>query len=128
MDKISIKNITDDSTFLSIFEPLPFPIKRIYWFKDMKYFNIRGKHAHKVTDQVVICLQGACTIHLETQDNKKENFKLFKDNGFILWHYYWHTIELFSDDCLLMVLASEEYNEQDYIRNYEQFKKTVFKH
>jgi mannose-6-phosphate isomerase-like protein (cupin superfamily) len=108
---VEYKKVVDGSTVLSIFEKLPFQPKRVYYMQGMDYFDVRGKHQHKKNRQVLICILGDCTITVKGID------KDIYQNGYILLEPSdWHIMKNFSDDCVLLILASEEYNPDDYIR------------
>lgn len=85
----------------------------------------RGFHAHKELVQLAIPVRGSCRFLL---DNGREKVNVTLDNascGLIIEPYIWHEMFDYSEDCVLMVLASDFYNEDDYIRNYEDFKARV---
>lgn len=122
--KINIKRILDERGSLSFIQEsnLPFHIKRIYWMKDIPPNQIRGNHAHYKNRQVIIIVEGSCKICIDDTEKKKE-LSLNKDKfGVIIEPNYWHSIYEFSKDCIILVLASEEYEESDYIRDYNKFK------
>ena len=103
----------------------PFDIKRVYYIWGTSTDAIRGKHAHRKLEQVIICTSGSCDFIL---DNGKERTTVHLNNpaqGLYIKHNIWREFTNFSDDCVLMVLASEHYDEADYIRDYEQFKQEV---
>ncbi len=106
---------------------VPFPIKRVFTIRGMKGEDERGGHTHHKTRQIIVCLRGSCRINLD--DGKKKTFADLKDpsEGITLEPYIWHTISDFKGDPILMVLASTEYDERDYIRDYSQFLKLVSK-
>ena len=108
---MKFNSIYDDNTSLSVFEQLPFRPKRIYYMQGMKDGDLRGKHAHKINRQVIICARGSFDLQLGN---------LIKTMSINDWHLLepkdWHVMEKFSPDCLILVLASEEYDESDYIR------------
>jgi len=108
---MKFKKVTDSNTTLSIFEQFPFAIKRIYFMQGMKITESRGKHAHYKNRQVMICVRGNCALELE-----KQTIYLNQNHYHILEPYEWHTMSRFSNDCILLILASEEYDENDYIR------------
>lgn len=108
-------------------EDFPFEIKRVYYIWDTNAHAIRGKHAHRQLEQVIVCLSGSCDFILD-DGNKKEIVHL--DNpaqGLYIKHNIWREFTNFSPDCVIMVLASQYYDESDYIRNYEDFKREVMK-
>ena len=107
----------------SIDEKLPFEIRRVLVMKDMKPEDVRGGHTHHRTRQVLFAIAGGCTVEL---DNGKEKtiVKLNKFNqGLLLEPYIWHIMKEYESGTILLVLANTEYDEKDYIRNYEEFLK-----
>lgn len=105
----------------------PFDIKRVYYIWDTAADVVRGKHAHRRLEQVIICLSGSCDFIL---DDGTERVTVHLDNpaqGLHIKHNIWRELTNFSPDCVVMVLASEHYDEADYIRDYEQFKEEVTK-
>ncbi len=104
---------------------IPFPIKRVYYIFNTKEGVIRGFHAHKELKQVAIAVKGSCRFLLD-DGNKKVSILL--DNaaqGLLIESCIWREMSDFSEDCVLMVLADNFYNENDYIRDYEEFLKTI---
>lgn len=108
---------------------IPFKTKRVYYIYNLDNPTaIRGKHAHKELQQVIFCLHGSYTLDLDDGINKME---LRIDNpatGVYLGPGLWHTMFDFSPDCVLMVMASDYYDEADYIRDYNaflEFSKTI---
>ncbi|EFE51501.1 MULTISPECIES: sugar 3,4-ketoisomerase [Providencia] len=102
---------------------IPFNIKRIYYIFGTKEGVSRGFHAHKNLQQVAICVKGSCRFVLDDGHNKDE---IILDNPNIGLHinsFMWREMHDFSEDCVLVVLASELYDESDYIRDYNIFLK-----
>lgn len=100
---------------------VPFKIKRIYYMYDTKEGIRRGYHAHKELQQILICVHGSCKILLD-DGIEKEVIELNKPyKGLYISNTVWREMYDFSPDAVLMVIASEEYDEKDYIRNYESF-------
>lgn len=120
--------ISDERGSLVALESLknvPFEIKRIYYLTDMKPDLPRGFHAHKNLQQVIVCMSGSFDLVLD-DGTKKEVIHLdspFK--GVLIKSLIWREMHNFSKGCVLMTLASDFYDESDYIRNYEDFKKMV---
>lgn len=100
---------------------VPFNIKRVYYMYGAQPDIARGFHAHKELDQVAICVAGKCKVILDDGINK--NVVLLADpaKGVSIPPMIWHEMHDFSENCVLLVLASELYDEDDYIRNYEDF-------
>lgn len=103
---------------------IPFEVKRIYYIFDTTPGTERGKHAHKELKQVLICVNGACTIECEMPDGSKSSHRLdWPNKGLLIEGLVWREMKEFSKDATLVVLASEHYDEADYIRDYNVFKK-----
>lgn len=100
---------------------IPFPVKRVYYLFNTKEGVSRGFHAHRALKQVAIAVRGSCRFVL---DDGKERVEVLLDNpaqGLLIESCMWREMHDFSDDCVLMVLADQSYDESDYIRNYEDF-------
>lgn len=107
-------------------EIVPFEIKRVYYSFDTQPGSVRGNHAHKELKQFVICVSGACTFVCEMPDGTRtEHLLNWPNKGLLVEGMVWREIKDFSKDSVMMVLASEHYNEDDYIRNYQDFLKAV---
>lgn len=104
---------------------IPFDIKRVYYIFDTKKGVERGFHAHLNLKQVCIAVKGSCTLVLD-DGKRREEIRLNKPNkGLFIEGLIWREMKDFSEDCVLVVLASEHYNESDYIRDYDKFLKVV---
>ena len=103
---------------------IPFAIKRVYFITDVLPNVIRGLHAHRKLQQVMICLQGSVTVALENFVTKcKETVTLNKVNqGLYINTMVWVEMYDFQPGTVLLVLASEYYDEADYIRDYAQYQ------
>lgn len=104
---------------------IPFNIKRVYYMYDTQEKVRRGYHAHKKTTQVAIVLKGSCKFLFDDGYTKQD---ISLDNpaiGLLIEPLMWHEMYDFSEDCILMVLADDFYDESDYIRNYDDFVKLV---
>lgn len=111
---------------LEEFNDIPFEIKRVYYMYDTVPEQVRGKHAHKSLKQILICIHGSCKILLD--NGKGEKKKVFMEKpyeGLFVDNNMWREMYDFSPDAVLMCLASEVYNEEDYIRDYDEFLKFV---
>jgi hypothetical protein len=104
-----------------------FNINRIYWIDFSATTTTNSTHAHKTLKQVLISIHGSISIELESQNGELYQFTLSKSTeGLYIPSMYWKKIE-YNNPCTLLCLASEEYNEEDYIREYDQFKNYVIK-
>lgn len=123
--------VVENNSLMTIAEGtnIPFAIKRVYWITSNQNVEIRGEHAHKSCQQLMVCIEGDLHITLEDIEGKKESFSLTKPNHMVLIPPgYWCKIE-YKKNATVLVLASQEYDELDYIRNYEDFKaQTIGQH
>lgn len=112
---IDLQTFTDKRGNLTVIEKVvPFDIKRIFYIYGVDESK-RGGHRHHKTIQAAVCIKGACTIY-NNNGNKEEVFVLNKPNKCLLINPVdWHTMYDFSEDAILMVLASEYFDEHDYI-------------
>ena len=121
---INIPKITDVRGNLSFIEELkdiPFPIRRIYYLYDVPGGEDRGAHAHKQLQQFIIPLAGSFDISL-SNGKETHRFTLNRANkGLLVPPGYWRLLENFTSGAVCLVLASEPYDEKDYIRDYEEF-------
>jgi dTDP-4-dehydrorhamnose 3,5-epimerase-like enzyme len=100
---------------------IPFEIKRVYYMFKTNQGVRRGFHAHKTLKQVAIAVRGSCRFML---DDGRERVDILLDNpaqGLLIESFMWREMYDFSDDCVLMVLADQLYDENDYVRDYEAF-------
>ncbi|CRM84148.1 MULTISPECIES: sugar 3,4-ketoisomerase [unclassified Pseudomonas] len=104
---------------------IPFDIKRVYYIYRTAEGVSRGFHAHRSLKQVAICVKGRLRM---TLDNGLVREACWMDNatkGLLIESMVWREMSDFSDDCILLVLASEHYDESDYIRDYNDFAESI---
>ncbi|MFA0038845.1 FdtA/QdtA family cupin domain-containing protein [Vibrio sp. 10N.261.52.A1] len=104
---------------------IPFDIKRVYYIYNTKNEISRGFHAHKNLEQVAICVKGSCRIVLDDGQSRESVVLDSPDQGLYIDNNKWREMHDFSKDCVLLVLASNIYDESDYIRDYEEFLRLV---
>ena len=104
---------------------IPFQVKRVYYMYDTGEGVRRGFHAHKCLEQILICVHGSCKILLDNGSEKEIVPLDTPFEGLYVSNDMWREMYDFSSDAVLMVLASELYDEADYIRNYDEFLKFV---
>ena len=104
---------------------IPFEIKRVYYMYDTGKGVTRGQHAHKSLEQILICIHGSCKLMLDIGKEKKIVSLEKPYEGLYISNNIWREMYDFSSDAVLMVLASDVYKEEDYIRNYDEFLKFV---
>jgi len=112
---------------LEEFNDIPFRIKRIYYMYDTVEGVRRGLHAHKSLEQILVCINGSCKVLLDNGKEKKVIPLEKPYEGLYIANDMWREMFDFSNDAVLLVLASEVYDESDYIRNYDEFFKMVNK-
>jgi dTDP-4-dehydrorhamnose 3,5-epimerase-like enzyme len=106
---------------------IPLNIKRVYYIYNVPKEIKRGFHAHKRLEQVLICMSGSVKIKVDDGSEKKI-IKLNNPNkGLYIGPSVWHEMYDFNQNAVLLVLASDYYNESDYIRGYKEFLKMIKK-
>lgn len=105
---------------------IPFEIRRLYYIFNTTNQS-RGYHAHIDLKQVAVCVQGSCRFILDNGHVREEVILSSPTQGLYIEALTWREMHDFSDDCVLLVLASEHYDESDYIRNYQEFLKEIHK-
>lgn len=110
---------------LEEFKDIPFEIKRVYYMYGTAEGVHRGFHAHKNLEQILICIHGTCKIKLDNGFEQKIIPLEKPYEGLHVKSNMWREMYDFSEDAVLMVLASEYYDENDYIRDYDTFLKLV---
>ena len=100
---------------------IPFEIKRVYYMYETVNGVVRGRHAHKSLEQILICIHGTCKILLDNGSEKKVVPLEKPYEGLYISNDMWREMYDFSTDAVLLVLASQPYDESDYIRDYDEF-------
>ena len=102
---------------------VPFEVKRVYYIYETEKGVSRGFHAHRNLKQIAICVSGKCRMLLDNGKVREEMWMSSATKGLLIENMVWREMHDFSSDCVLLVLASEHYDESDYIRNYSEFVK-----
>lgn len=110
---------------LESMKDIPFEIKRVYYMFDTLPNESRGFHAHKDLEQVIIAMDGACRFVLDDGKSQEEVLLNRPDVGLYIGKNMWREMHDFSYGCKLVVLASEYYDENEYIRDYDTFLESV---
>lgn len=100
---------------------IPFEIKRVYYIYGVAQGARRGFHAHRELQQLLICIHGSCKVLLDDGTDKTVVPLMESWQGLFVGKMIWREMFDFSHDAVLLVLASEHYNEEDYIRTYDEF-------
>ncbi|MGR7812161.1 sugar 3,4-ketoisomerase [Lacinutrix undariae] len=124
---IDIPKIEDPRGNLSVIEKdcIPYPIKRVYYLYDVPSGAYRGGHSHKEQYEFLIALSGSFELVLD-DGVSKETVLLNKPNkGLLIPNGVWRELKDFSSGAVCLVLASGEFDEEDYIRDYDTFEKSI---
>lgn len=120
---LEIPRVHDERGLLAVIEKetIPFKIERVYYLYDVPSDAFRGGHAHKELYQLIISLSGSFNVLLKDgKDSKTINLNK-PHKGLLIVPGIWREIDNFSSGCVCLVLASSVYNEDDYIRNFNDF-------
>ena len=120
---IDIPKINNTKGNIGVIEndTIPFDVKRVYYLFDVPSGAKRGGHAHKKLKQVLIAISGSFDVVLK-DGKSKEIVKLNRpDKGLLIENNIWRELENFSSGSVCLVLASEEFSEEDYIRSYKEY-------
>ena len=126
---IDLPEITDPRGNLTVAEQLrnvPFDIARVYWTYDIPAGERRGGHAHRSCEEVIIAVSGSFDVTLDDGCGETETHHLNHPyQGLYVGTNVWRTLEDFSSGAVCLVLASELFDEDEYIYNYEEFQQIV---
>jgi len=100
---------------------VPFEIKRVYFIYNTDPNLPRGFHAMKESLQVLVCLKGSCDVILDDGEKKSTYHLNALNQGLFIDKLVWHVMDNITEDCVLMVLSNDIYNEEDNVRNYKTF-------
>lgn len=100
---------------------MPFDIKRVYWVYDVPGGECRGGHAHKECKEFIIAVSGSFHVTLDDGNNKDTYLLNHPYQGLFVETGIWRTLDDFSSGAVCLVLASDLYDEGDYIRDYDEF-------
>ena len=121
---VELPKITDargNLTFIEGGNQIPFDIQRVYYLYDVPGGAQRGGHAHKGLHQLIIAMSGSFDVVLDDGSNKKRVHLNRSFNGLYVCPMIWRELDNFSSGSVLMVLASNKYDECDYYRDYAEF-------
>ncbi len=122
---IQLPKIVDQRGNLSFFEhpnQLPFEIARTYWIYDVPGGETRGSHAFREQQEFIVALSGSFDVVLNDGE-KEERFSLNRSYyGLYVPKMYWRKLENFSTNSLALIVSDQAYDEQDYIRDFNEFK------
>ena len=121
---IQFPKILDERGNLSVIEQcnqVPFEIQRVYWIYDVPGGDMRGAHAYKTLNEVIIAISGSYDVVLH-DGTKEYRYQLNRSYyGLFVPKMMWRHIENFSTNSLALIVADQPYNQQEYIRDYNEF-------
>lgn len=121
---INLTRILDHRGNLSVveqFKDIPFDIKRVYWVYDVPGGESRGGHAHKQQQELLVAVSGSFSVTTDDGENKNTFFLNHPYRGLLLPEGVWRTLDDFSSGAVCLVMASDFFEENDYIREYDKF-------
>ena len=128
VELIELPKILDKRGNLSFFEnsnQIPFDIKRTYWIYDVPGGELRGSHAFKKSHEFIIALSGSFDIILH-DGNKEKKYSLNRSyHGLYVPNLLWRRLENFSTNSLALIVSSISYDDNDYVRDFEEFKTII---
>lgn len=125
---IELPKIADPRGNLTVCEGdrnIPFEVKRVYWTYDVPGGGHRGGHAHKAIYEFLVATSGSFHVTLDNGKEKKTYMLNHPWEGLLINPGVWRTLEDFSSGAVCMVMASDYYDESDYIREYEDYRKFI---
>lgn len=125
---IELPQINDprgDLTFVEGACHIPFDISRVYFLYNVPLDSERGGHAHQELEQVVFALSGSFRMKVDDGKTKSEYWMRDPRKGLYISKMIWREMDCFSQGAVCMVLASQRYDERDYVRNYDEFISAV---
>lgn len=106
---------------------VPFGVKRVYWTYDIPSGESRGGHAHRQCEEFIIAVSGSFSVTLDNGSESETHYLNHPYEGLYVGAGIWRTLEDFSTGSVCLVLASEHFSEEDYIRDYDEFIQYVRK-
>lgn len=110
-------------TFVEGLNHLPFAMKRVFWIYDVPGGEMRGRHAYRKNAELIIAVSGSFEVEVDNGNSESRYLLNRSYYGLYLPPLHWRSLVNFSTNSLCLVLASHEYEESDYLRDYETFKK-----
>lgn len=124
IDFPKIQDPRGNLTFLQYPNQIPFEIQRVFWTYDVPGGGIRGGHAYFKQQEIIVALSGSFDVVVTNTDGTTEKFSLSRSYyGLFLPAKTWRHIENFSTNALAFHVSSEPFSKEDYIRDFENFKK-----
>lgn len=125
VDLPSVADLRGSLSFAQVNDHLPFEPKRYFIVYDVPSRNVRGEHAHRRLNQFLVCIKGSCAVVVDDGANRSEIILDRPTRGLHVPPLVWATEYKYTPDAVLLVLADDEYDADDYIRDYEDFQNEI---
>lgn len=125
VDLPSVADLRGALSFAQVNDHLPFVPKRYFIVYDVPSKNVRGEHAHRRLNQFLVCIKGSCAVVVDDGENRSEVLLDRPTRGLHVPPLVWATEYKYTPDAVLLVLADDEYDADDYIRDYEDFQNEI---
>ncbi len=128
VQEIDLPKILDERGNLSFIEypsHVPFELKRVYWIYDVPGGEMRGGHAYKNLNEVIIAISGSFDVEIDTGTEVKKITLNRSYKAVYVPKMIWRSLSNFSTNSLCLILASDEFSANEYIRDYEEFKTLI---
>jgi dTDP-4-dehydrorhamnose 3,5-epimerase-like enzyme len=125
---ISIPGAKDERgsiNFMEYGKALPFPVKRAFWLHHIAPGQWRGRHGHRDNQLILVAVAGSCRVHLDDGRTKEAVPLEDPGKGLLVGTWVWHELTDFAPGSVILVLCSDLYDEAEYLRNYDEFKRLV---
>jgi dTDP-4-dehydrorhamnose 3,5-epimerase-like enzyme len=126
---ITLEYFQDSRGLMGILEDhkIPFEVRRTFWISRIPDNAVRGGHAHRTSEQVLICVHGTIEVELESLSGRKYEFQLspYQYRGLYLPPLYWGGY-IFREQAMALCMASDHFDEMDYIRDYQEFEQLKY--
>ena len=111
--------------FLEYGKGLDFPVKRAFWWHHIAPGQWCGRHGHRLNSLVLVAMTGGCLVHLDDGGFKESMVLNDPARALLIAPFVWHELTDFAEGSVILVMASGLYDEYDYLRDYEEFKRLV---
>jgi len=116
-----VRDMRGSLSVAEIEKGLPFLPKRCFWIFDVPGKDVRGEHAHRTLEQFLVCVKGSCAVVVDDGQNRLEVVLDQPNRGLYIPPLVWGIQYKFTEDCVLIVFASDGYCNEEYIRDYDEF-------
>jgi dTDP-4-dehydrorhamnose 3,5-epimerase-like enzyme len=120
-----VSDLRGDLSVADVEREVPFKIKRVFWIYNVPSERVRGEHVHRELHEFLVCVKGSVSVVVDDGERREELVLDSPSKGLHLPPRVWRSLYKYSSDAVLLVLASHEYDPNDYIRDYREFKESL---